>query len=89
MTTHAASLLRRIHVLLNTLVGERHVRAPLLLEVCDLLRAGGLQGTRSAALDLLAALESGIDPTRFDERVRSLHAGLEGATGRDALVGSR
>jgi len=94
MTTSAISRLRRIHVLLNTLVGERHVRAPLLLEVCDLLEVAGLQRLRSAALDLVSALEGGLEAAEFDHRVRSLRAGLEGATvapvdAPDALAGGQ
>ena len=68
MTTHALPLLLRIQVLLNTLVGERHVRRSLLGEVCELMGSepGWMKDAHQAAAELLAALDNGADIDDFD-----------------------
>ena len=74
MTTQSLPLLRRIQVLLNTLIGEHHVRRSLLHEVCDLLgREGdGLEDAHHAAEELLAALDDGARVDDFDGSVERI-----------------
>ena len=81
MTTRGIPRLQRALVLLNTLVGERHVRAALLGEACELLASSGraLQAVHQAAAELLSALEHEIDAEEFDASVRTLRAALERA----------
>ena len=57
---------QRIEVLLNTLIGEQHVRRSLLDEVCDLLSNGdgGLANAYVATLELAHALDA--DPALND-----------------------
>jgi hypothetical protein len=79
MTTQTLPLLRRIQVLLNTLVGEHHVRRSLLHEVCELMDSGGrtLEGAREAAAALLAALERDADVDDFDGSVERISRAVE------------
>jgi hypothetical protein len=79
MTTQTLPLLRRIQVLLNTLVGEHHVRRSLLHEVCELMGSGGrtLEDAREAAVDLLAALEKDADVDDFEGSVERISRAVE------------
>ena len=70
MTARSINGLRRIQILLNTLVGETHVRRSLLRETCELLHAAGLDDVHRAALDLLASLdEHTTDKGHFDAQI--------------------
>jgi hypothetical protein len=75
MTALSLPTLRRIQILLNTLVGEHHVRRSLLREVCELMGSnGGLAAgeAHGAAVELLAALDDGIEVHDFDGRVERI-----------------
>lgn len=79
MTTQTLPLLRRIQVLLNTLLGEHHVRRSLLNEVCDLLDSGGrtLDDAREVAGHLLAELEKGAEVDDFEGSVERISRAVE------------
>jgi hypothetical protein len=63
----------RIHVLLHSLVGERHVRGPLLNELIDALHARPeLADVEREAVDLADALGAGLGCADFDSRVRHM-----------------
>lgn len=74
MTTQSLPLLRRIQVLLNTLIGEHHVRRSLLHEVCDLMgrEAVGLEDAHRAASDLLHTLDEGGRVDDFDGSIERI-----------------
>ena len=78
MTTHALPLLYRIQILLNTLIGERHVRRSLLGEVCELMgnEPGWMKDAHQAAAKLLAALDTGADIDDFDGSIGQIAAFL-------------
>ncbi len=88
MTAQALPLLRRIQVLLNTLVGEHHVRRPLLLEVCDLMSTSGprLEEARSATLELLATLETKPEVADFDASIEHISECVWRVPSEDAEV---
>jgi hypothetical protein len=87
MTTLSLPLVRRIQVLLNTLIGEHHVRRSLLVEVCELMRSGGhiFRDVHEAAAELLLSLDrhNGA-PDDFDGAVKSLATFLERAVAEAA-----
>jgi hypothetical protein len=74
MTTPSLPVLRRIQLLLNTLIGEHHVRRSLLREVCDLMSHEGSvdESAHGAAVELLAELEEGTEVRDFDGRVERI-----------------
>jgi hypothetical protein len=71
MTAHSLPLLRRIQILLNTLVGERRVRRSLLHEVVELTSATDypLSAVHDAAAELLETLERYSEVEEFDAAV--------------------
>jgi hypothetical protein len=81
MTPHALPLHVRIQILLNTLIGERHVRRSLLEEVCELMgtEPGWMEDAHHAAAELLAALDSGAEVDDFDGSIGQI-AGFLGAS---------
>lgn len=74
VTSRSFDGLSRIRVLLNTLIGEHHVRRALLLELCELMADAGneLREVRRMSQDLLADLDRGDGTVEFDGRVRTL-----------------
>jgi hypothetical protein len=79
MTAASLPLLRRVQILLNTLVGEHHIRRPLLREVRDLTAtAGGAhEAAHAAVLGLLAALDEDDDLVDFDASIERISQSLE------------
>jgi hypothetical protein len=74
VTTQSFDRLARIQVLLNTLVGEHHVRRALLNELCGLMSEAGseLLQARCMTETLLAELHLVDGAAAFDDRVRGL-----------------
>jgi hypothetical protein len=74
--SHTASPAKRIDVLLNTLVGERYVRRPLLSELVDeLTRMNERPEAVRAGKALIARIDSGVDEVDYEhdlERVIEL-----------------
>jgi hypothetical protein len=88
MTAHSISELRRIQVLLNTLLGEHYVRQSLLSEVCELLGAAGQRQADAyrAAVELLGVLDKDTSRDAFDTGIRGIRSAVErsSAEGGDA-----
>jgi hypothetical protein len=72
--TQSLPLHQRIEVLLNTLIGEQHVRRSLLDEVCDLMRGGdgSLSDAYSATVELAHALDRDPALNDFDECIERI-----------------
>jgi hypothetical protein len=67
---------RRIELLLNTLLGERYARRPLLAELVEELAmvAPGSDDAVRAGRALLDRLDDGIDEVEFDDCIEELIA---------------
>jgi hypothetical protein len=67
---------RRIELLLNTLLGERYARRPLLAELVEELAmvAPGSEEAVRAVRGLLDRLDDGIDEIEFDDCIGELIA---------------
>jgi hypothetical protein len=91
MTTQSLPQLRRIQVLLNTLVGEHHVRRSLLREICDLLGLAGrgLTEAHDAALELLASLDGEAEVQDFDGSVQRISRVVDSSPEEVKGIGDR
>jgi hypothetical protein len=83
--TQSLPLHHRIELLLNTLIGEQHVRRSLLDEVCDLMRGGdsSLTSAYAATLELDCALAGDPALRDFDRCVERIVDAVKGSRSLD------
>jgi hypothetical protein len=71
--TRAMPTARRIELLLQTALTERHLRKPLLAEAVDeLVGAGQYPEAAKAGIALLTDLDTGIEARDYERRVQQL-----------------